>query len=167
MLQNRQYNAKSPEEKYAHVAEYQDFKRGVWDINHKNIPQPESWFTTATANENDDIVVGQEIQSLNCPITLTLLEKPVRNTKCVHVYSLEAIRELVRQGGGKCKCPVSGCVEEVVMERVREDKVMERKVREERRRREERSTEGWGDALEVNEGISEIDFEDEDVKFKG
>ena len=111
---------------------------------------PENWFSTAS--QDDDIVINQEIQSLKCPVTLQLLEKPVKNVNCPHVYSLDAIKELVRQGGGRCQCPVSGCQAEVTMQRVREDKVMARKVREERSRLEERAGEETMDFEEITEG---------------
>jgi E3 SUMO-protein ligase NSE2 len=129
------------------------------------MPPPATWFGTETID--DDIVVDQEIQSLKCPITLTLLEKPVRNTNCVHVYSLNAIKELVRQGRGKCECPVAGCAAEVTMDGVREDKVMARKIREEMAREEERENERPHDVQELTEGMSEIVYEDDDIKFEG
>ena len=165
---DRQYNAKSAEEKYANVAEFQDFKRRVWDVNHENVPQPSTWFPSRNraVDEDDDLVVDQEIQSLKCPITLTLLEKPVRNTHCVHVYSLDAIKELVRQGRGKCNCPVAGCAAEVTMKGVREDKAMARKIREEKAREDERVAEGRGNVQEITEGMSEIIYEEDDVKLE-
>jgi E3 SUMO-protein ligase NSE2 len=129
------------------------------------MPPPATWFGTETID--DDIVVDQEIQSLKCPITLTLLEKPVRSTNCVHVYSLDAIKELVRQGRGKCECPVAGCAAEVTMDGIREDKVMARKIREEMAREEERENERPRNVQELTEGISEIVYEDDDIKFEG
>lgn len=108
--------------------------------------------------------MGAQIQSLKCPITLTLLENPVRNDKCPHVYSFDAIKELVRQGRGHCKCPVSGCSAVVTMKGVREDKVTARKVREERKRIEEREQEGRAKVQEVGEDSSMMI--DEDVKFE-
>jgi len=123
---------------------------------------PENWFTST--GSDDDIVIDQEIQSLKCPITLQLLEKPVKNVNCPHVYSLDAIKELVRQAGGRCHCPVSGCQKEVTMKGVREDKVMARKVREEIVRQEERADEERMDFQEITEG--EITMM-EDMKSEG
>jgi E3 SUMO-protein ligase NSE2 len=148
--ESKTYLAQTDEKKYANVAEFQDFKRGVWDIMHKNKPMPENWFTSTEAD--DDIVIDHEIQSLNCPITLQLLEKPVKNVNCPHVYSLDAIKELVRQAGGTCRCPVSGCQKQVTMKGVREDKMMARKVREEKVRQEERADEEMTDFHEITEG---------------
>ena len=160
-----QYTAKSAKEKYGSASEWLDFKRRVWDIKHENQPPPEDWFGNRTTD--DDIVLDQEIQSLKCPITLTLLEKPVRNTTCPHVYSLEAIRELVRQGRGSCACPVAGCQARVSMNSVKEDKVMERKIREERAREEERAVDRSRDFQELSEEMSEVIYEDDDVKLEG
>lgn len=86
----------------------------------------------------------------------------MRNTNCPHIYSLDAISELLRQGGGGCSCPVSGCAAQVRMDRLREDKVMARKVREERAREEER---GERDVQDLGD-MSEIIDDDEDVKVE-
>ena len=111
-------------------------------------------------------MLGQEIQSLKCPITLTLLEKPVRNTTCPHVYSLEAIKQLINHGRGSCECPVPGCGARVTLNSIREDKVMARKVREEKAREEERANEQSREVHELTEGMSEIVYEDDEVKLE-
>ena len=171
-----EYNSKSLPEKYANIAEYLDFKRRVWDVKHPNQPEPSSWFpsnTSAThgddgentADMDEDIVMGAQIQSLNCPITLQLLENPVRNDKCPHVYSRDAIKELVRQSRGACPCPVAGCNAIVTMQGVRDDKVMARKVRQERIRLEEREQQAAVDVQDVGEEGSML--MDDDVKFEG
>lgn len=150
---------KTPAEKYGNVSEFRDFKRRVWDVKHTNQPAPPTWFpdaTTADAEEDDDLIIDQEIQSLKCPITLSLLEKPVRNENCVHVYSLDAIKELVRQGLGKCKCPVAGCSVQVTMKSLREDKAMARRVMLEKNRLEERMDEGPEEVHEITEETSMI-----------
>ena len=152
---------KTPAEKYGNVAEYLDFKRRVWDVKHENQPAPATWFPTATDadhdDEDDDLIIGQEIQSLKCPITLQLLEKPVRNENCVHVYSHDAIKELIRHGqGGRCKCPVAGCSAIVSMKTLREDKAMARRVQLEKNRLEERMEEEPEDVHEITEGTSMI-----------
>jgi E3 SUMO-protein ligase NSE2 len=154
-------------EKYAHIAEYQDFKRRVWDVQHPDmdIGAPETWFGDDAQEEmDDDIVLGQHIQSLNCPITLMRLEKPVKNTKCPHVYSLDAIQQLVRHGHGSCKCPVSGCQADVTMEGVKEDKVMARKLREDKAREEERAADGDREVQDITEEMSEVVYDGEEMK---
>ena len=161
---------KSPEEKYANKTEYQDFKRRLWDIKHPDEDAPATWFSADTrgtiAPDDDDIIVGHQVQSLKCPLTLQLLEKPMRNTTCPHVYSLDAIKELVRNGRGICPCPVSGCNSEVTMAGIREDKVMARKVRQEKERAEERMEAEGRDVQDITEGMSEIIYEDDDLKIE-
>jgi SUMO ligase MMS21 Smc5/6 complex component len=84
----------------------------------------------------------------------------------VHVYSLGAIKELVTLGRRKCNCPVAGCAAEVTMDSIREDKVMARKVREEKIREEERRNEGPRNVQELNEEMSEIIYEEDDIKLE-
>ena len=124
-----------------------------------------SWFATGTELEDDDIVVGQVIQSLKCPITLSLLEEPVRNSKCPHVYSKAAIMEMLRRGQGRIPCPVAGCGADVTKIQLSEDKVMARKVREEKARREEASELTRPEVQDITEGTSEIIYE-EDIKVE-
>ena len=133
------------------------------------MPQPATWFpaeSSRNGNDDDDIVVDQEIQSLKCPITLTLLENPVRNTKCPHVYSLDAITELLRLGRGICRCPVAGCQASVTKNDLREDKAMARKVREEKAREEERAAEMSREFQEVTETDIMMEDEDDEVKLE-
>jgi E3 SUMO-protein ligase NSE2 len=154
-----QYNAKTDEVKYGNVAEFQDFKSRVWDVNHPDTPPPPSWFTAAIADD-DDLVVGREVQSIRCPITLVLLDKPVRSTKCPHVYSLNAIKELVRQGQGSCDCPVPGCGQRIRMETLKEDKAMARRVRQEKARLEDMEAQGRMDVEVLDD--QEVVLEEED-----
>ena len=149
------------------MAEFLDFKRRVWYINHQTQPPPASWFQDSSGNEDDDIVLDHETQSLKCPITLVILDKPVRNATCPHVYSLDAIRELVRHGNGMCKCPVAGCGAMVTMSQVREDKVMARKIRIERAREEENAVGGGRAVEEVVDGPSDNMYDDIKVEGSG
>lgn len=137
----------------------------VWEAKHDE-PAPESWFSTGVEEEeDDDLVMGPAAQSLKCPITLVLLEKPVRNTSCRHVYSLDAIKELVKQGRGRCECPVPGCGAYVNMAGLKEDKVMARKVQEEKAREEEREMLGGREAEMVGDD-TEIVYGEDDEEMK-
>ena len=86
----------------------------------------------------------------------------MRNTDCPHVYSLEAIRELVRHGRGRIGCPVAGCGAQVSMGSVKEDKAMARRVRVERERILE---EGRGEREGEDVGEESM-VVDEDVKME-
>lgn len=48
-------------------------------------------------DSDDEIVVEQVQQSLNCPLTKRLLEAPVTSKVCKHSYSYSAIIEHIRQ----------------------------------------------------------------------
>eukprot|EP00529_Nitzschia_sp_RCC80_P030738 CAMPEP_0113462136 /NCGR_PEP_ID=MMETSP0014_2-20120614/11921_1 /TAXON_ID=2857 /ORGANISM="Nitzschia sp." /LENGTH=303 /DNA_ID=CAMNT_0000353959 /DNA_START=146 /DNA_END=1057 /DNA_ORIENTATION=- /assembly_acc=CAM_ASM_000159 len=51
-------------------------------------------------------------ENLKCPITTQLMEEPVRNTVCGHVYSMEGIKQILKSSSSNrrgTKCPVAGC----------------------------------------------------------
>ncbi|KAL3940671.1 MAG: hypothetical protein SGBAC_004836 [Bacillariaceae sp.] len=63
-----------------------------------------------SAKDQDDeleVVGGSTTMSLKCPITGTLLQDPMRNKVCHHVYSKHAILSYARKGNAKC--PNVGC----------------------------------------------------------
>ena len=128
---------------------------------HHTTPPPPSWFEDAPQDE--DIVIGQETVSLKCPITLTLLEKPVRSINCPHVFSLDAIKELIKLGRGECECPVPGCAAQITLNTVREDRIMARRVMEEKAREEQRVLAQRMDTQDVSQNEIVVD----DVKFAG
>lgn len=84
----------------------------VWDVHHEGQPMPEQ--------EGDDLVlVGAPRVSANCPITgvsgvspkfsmesnlrgerQTLLEDPVKSTRCQHTYSRAAITASIQKKRG-------------------------------------------------------------------
>ena len=53
------------------------------------------------------------------------------------------------------------------MKGVREDKAMARKIREEKAREDERVAERQGNVEEITEEMSEIIYEEDDVKLEG
>ena len=91
------------------------------------------------SSDDDDLEVLPPTQesaqnALVCPITLTLLEKPVRNKLCKHLYSRDAILTQInfhsRRKGTRCKCPVSGCANEnVTKDQLEDDRETEILVR--------------------------------------
>lgn len=64
---------------------------------------------TAANNDDDEIQMmgGASKQTLKCPLTTGLLEDPVKNSFCGHVYSRAAVMEYIRSH--KRRCPVAGC----------------------------------------------------------
>ena len=98
-------------------------------------------------NNDDDIEVmgngrGAESQaaSLMCPVICKLLENPMKNKVCGHIYSLAGLKHLLRNSR-RCACPVAGCQNNnVTMEQVEEDVETQFKIRREKRRQDAAAT---------------------------
>jgi len=76
--------------------------------------------TTGEGDDDDDDdddeleMVGGDAaldgNKLKCPITTMLLEQPLKNTACGHVYSRAGVEQLLKGAGRrKVGCPVAGC----------------------------------------------------------
>ena len=91
--------------------------------------------TTASNNDDDiQIMSGQQDASLKCPITTALLEEPMKNKVCGHVYSKPGILQMIGRVR-QCKCPVPGCGNNrVTVDQLEPDVEMDTLVRRERRR---------------------------------
>lgn len=94
-----------------------------------------------TLEDNDIAIVHQSgtQSTLNCPITTVLLEEPVKNKACGHVYSHAAILNMIhQQRRGSCKCPVVGCPNHKVVEaQLEKDLVTEQILKRERRKQDQ------------------------------
>ncbi|KAL7556574.1 hypothetical protein ACA910_016216 [Epithemia clementina (nom. ined.)] len=85
-------------------------------------------FTTNDNDENEDVQIVEtsnqqsgyyRADKKRCPITAQVLENPVRNKVCGHVYSRKGIELLLQQmrqrkATVKCPCPVAGCNNQAV-----------------------------------------------------
>lgn len=69
------------------------------------------------------VFLQAESERLKCPITLKLLEDPVRSL-CSHVFSSYAIRGMMRPPAQACKCPVPGCNQIIPLSALRVDEEM-------------------------------------------
>ena len=96
--------------------------------------------------EDDEIQVTAVADSLNCGITLTLLEDPVE-TPCKHHFSRHAIVGVLQQWDESQRrvharsrrpftCPTPGCSASFKIEDLKEDVIMQRRVAAEKRKRE-------------------------------
>ena len=106
--------------------------------------------TTGEDDDDDDdleMVGGDaalDVNKLKCPITTMLLDQPLRNTVCNHVYSKAGIDQLLK-GRRKEKCPVAGCTNgdlqrNQLVEDIQVGMLVKRyKAREERERRNKMS----------------------------
>lgn len=69
-------------------------------MQHPNEPMP---------GEDEDIMVAPSaVNQFVCPITKAPFVNPMRNTKCGHVYSHDAIMQMLHRKP-YIACPVAGC----------------------------------------------------------
>ncbi len=72
-------------------------------------------------NEDDDLLLVANPNSssssgnnntlgIKCPLTMALMEDPVRSKVCKHSFGRDAIYEYLRKGKSPKKCPVPGCI---------------------------------------------------------
>ena len=110
--------------------------------------------------EDEDIQVmgsGSTNPNLKCPITTALLEDPVKNQVCGHVYSQKAM-EAMLQNRGRTKCPVPGCTNtQVTNSQLVPDVQMDTLVRRERRRLEKAKEQQASQAQMVDSDEEEED----------
>lgn len=92
--------------------------------------------------DDDEIEVQYNMASqrnlLTCPITTTLMENPVKNKVCGHVYSRDGIENYIQQRRRSrlsCPCPVPGCGNgNLTPDQLETDLRTEQMVKRERRR---------------------------------
>lgn len=88
----------------------------------------------AGGNESDDDVevmpTGAAGQGLKCPISMSYFVDPVKSKVCHHVYSKDALRQLLAQNRQRgMPCPISGCVNRhLTMESCEPDRITKQKV---------------------------------------
>lgn len=90
----------------------------------------------SAANQDDELEVmeGASTVNLKCPITAMLLQEPVKNKVCHHVYSKHAIHQYLQRNR---KCPCVGCGNtNVTMSQLEDDLETVRLVRREEIREE-------------------------------
>ncbi|TFY74139.1 hypothetical protein EWM64_g9873, partial [Hericium alpestre] len=87
------------------------------------------------SDDDDDIEVGGVILDLKCPISLTMLDKPVTCTICKHSFSGDAIIQMLGPNRTTKKmCPAAGCNKMISLNDCKPDKELERKVKAAQRR---------------------------------
>ncbi|CAI2191482.1 1094_t:CDS:2 [Funneliformis geosporum] len=119
----RDYSQVSEEDKYLKNENYNDFRQKIWEVKHENEPMP-----PFNQNEDDDLVVGPQKESLHCPITTLLLENPVTSDLCKHTFSKDAIMQLMSRNGNVIPCPIPGCDKQIMEHNLKENKRLVRKV---------------------------------------
>ncbi|CAG8510851.1 9781_t:CDS:10 [Funneliformis mosseae] len=119
----RDYSHSSEEDKYFKNENYNDFRQKIWEVKHENEPMP-----PMNQNEDDDLVVGPQKESLHCPITTLLLDNPVTSELCKHTFSKDAIMQLMSRNGNVISCPIPGCDKQIMEHNLKENKRLVRKV---------------------------------------
>jgi hypothetical protein len=111
----------------------------------------------SAANQDDELEVmeGASTVNLKCPITASLLQDPVKNKVCHHLYSKHAITDYLKRNR---KCPCVGCGNNnVTMSQLEDDMATARMVRREEIRQQEAQRQISENAMDLEED------EDEDV----
>lgn len=58
---------------------------------------------------NDSVMCSSAFSAPIDPISKGVIQKPLRNRKCRHVYDSQSIYDYIRQSGRKARCPYVGC----------------------------------------------------------
>ncbi|KAG0694527.1 hypothetical protein DFH29DRAFT_1072874 [Suillus ampliporus] len=82
------------------------------------------------SDDDDDLEIGGVTQDFKCPITLTMLENPMKSSTCGHAFSGDAIRDYLKRcpPAGK-SCPAAGCSQRLTMAMLVADSSLEKRVK--------------------------------------
>jgi glycine cleavage system H lipoate-binding protein len=136
-------DAKDYQEWIHELMSQENTKRGAVQLQnekyYRDVMQELGEPVGGSQNEDDDIAVMNSTQtgtSLNCPITGTLMEDPVKNKVCGHSYSRVGITQHIRQAGRRgCQCPIAGCNNNnLSQQQIEKDSMTEMLVRRAKRR---------------------------------
>jgi hypothetical protein len=115
---------------------------------------------------DDDLEVlpnegGNTQRSLKCPISLTLLEEPMLNKICKHVYSKAVVQHYLKNGPKPC--PIVGCRNQrITLQQLEPDMETEILVRREKKREEQRQRQLTQDALDMDNDDDDDDDDEEE-----
>jgi SUMO ligase MMS21 Smc5/6 complex component len=91
--------------------------------------------SAASGNESDNelevLPTGSSVQGLKCPISASFFVEPIKSKVCGHVYSQDALRQLLGMHSGHrgMACPISGCINQhLTMESCAPDRSTKQKV---------------------------------------
>lgn len=157
------YQAKLLYQRYAQHNEYIGFKRIIHAASFPEeqappLPHASTWFAdaepqpgvTATAREDDDLVVSRAHISTKCPLTLREFDDPLTSKKCPHSFEKVAILDMIkaqrpptRRAGERdagwrqqTQCPVPGCSEMLGKDDLERDEVLVRRIKRIQRAKE-------------------------------
>ncbi|KDN37029.1 hypothetical protein K437DRAFT_259931 [Tilletiaria anomala UBC 951] len=138
---NEAYLAKTARQKYLKSKLYENFRTLAWDAAARNQGQPmpsmseiipaENGNRNDLGDDDDELQIGGMTTNFKDPLTQALLENPVINTACSHVYSRKTIKEYVlseQRTKGSAICPVSGCSQRIEPRNLKDDEFMAKRV---------------------------------------
>ena len=107
--------------------------------NHKYITTLRQHLMDGSGEEavslEGDLMLAQVQVSTICPLTQQQLKSPMKNTRCGHVYSRQAIQAHIRVKKSGAQCPSSGCAAGVATADLMVDREMETRLKIESRAR--------------------------------
>lgn len=110
--------------------EFVEFCESCWELGEgRGNAQPMPSIQNDRNVQDDDGLEISSRVSLICPITHQQLVQPMKNPRCGHVYSMNAIQALQGRGGYNIECPVAGCGSVVVMNSLTPDRKCEELLR--------------------------------------
>ncbi|RYP12060.1 hypothetical protein DL767_011498 [Monosporascus sp. MG133] len=132
------YAAKTMYERYALNNDYIGFKRlahdAIYGTDGKPLPDPSRWFTQngghADEDDDEDLVIAEESVSINCPLSMRVMEDPYTCNKCKHTFDKASLHSFF--GGRRVikNCPQTGCrVEGLTLDDFSPDPIMLRKIK--------------------------------------
>ncbi|OCB84941.1 hypothetical protein A7U60_g7895 [Sanghuangporus baumii] len=151
------WQIKTTRQKYGKDEDYKKFKSSIYEVQHpdQGMPPLTSLITAEEGDDSDDeeIAVGGVSQVYTCPLTLTILVKPVTSEICKHTFSQASIEEYLNHNRSlRKKCPAAGCSKLVCLSDFRPNPELERKVQAHVRREQRRQAE----ADSEDEAVEEI-----------
>ncbi|CAM1502072.1 Fc.00g040560.m01.CDS01 [Cosmosporella sp. VM-42] len=175
----REYTSMTPHQRYAVNNDYAAFKKLWHDAmageDGPPLPDASRWFTRdgqpvmgrpgedagGDDDSDDDIAVAREVLSINCPLTLRVLDQPYSNRKCKHTFEKAAILDYLPPHG-EVQCPQTGCSQMFSRMRFDQDfyldQVMMKRIQRTRRAQEQQ---------DMMEDDDEDDEDDDGVIVRG
>ena len=121
----KEREAEARQQFYVNPAEFgeKDLKKLLTSTTNKStnvhplFEELEELIQNAKDGVANDLVIDEPNakQVAKCPITRALIQDPVKNTKCDHVYEKAAIRDYTKGKPNVKKCPVAGCPQYVAI----------------------------------------------------
>ncbi|KAF8508213.1 hypothetical protein JB92DRAFT_2832462 [Gautieria morchelliformis] len=147
------YNNSTTRQKYAKHVDYFKFRDRVWEVNHEDAMPPLGDLLPREDGDSDvesDIEVGGMTQDYKCPLTLMPLTDPLTSKTCRHSFSAAPIREYIATGGGRMKCPATGCNQNLTLNDLEADDDLARRATIALRRAQRREDSDKSDAEVVD-----------------